>query len=178
MNVIQKAALVALGVGLLVSLSNCESSAPAGCIKVADKVAHLRAPGTYCLTRRLDTQLDLPHRGAEIALVVVESSDVVLDLQGHGIGDLTPLFRTGRSGGILINANVRNFVVRNGTIRNLGVCIRRDFESDGTGLEVLQPLRPTPDTFFVPGLNISGESVHFKHCGEDFKFLKGKVEEF
>lgn len=140
---------------------------PEGCIPVDAKSASglvkigIREPGHYCLTENLRARIEMADRPAEIAMIVIQSSDVVLDLRGHY------LTHDNKGVGIKI-VDATNIRIMNGTLQDFETGINRSTKYPSMK-DVEEP--PVYDaqtrTYRFARTNIVVENVTFKNNKKD-----------
>lgn len=137
------------------------------CIPITVETSRIREPGKYCLKESLISRMNLPDRRSETMLMLIESSDVEIDLMGHTIGRRTGLFGNA-GGGIVIGEKVSNLTVRNGSIKNVYTCVARFAPSAGGAVEYVQPVVKGSRDFDFPELQIRFRNVSITDCQELF----------
>jgi hypothetical protein len=156
------------------------SQTPGGCEPIANAGFVITHPGTYCVTKDLNTRIGLPHRSAENPVIDIRVGNVTVDLQGHRIGRGRWIVQHGGNG-IMISTSqldgsrgaaprIRNVKMRNGMLADLGVGIMY-YASAYERPTSSRHFRKTGDQSYIyDGANIVMENVKFERCGEDMRF--------
>ncbi len=164
------------------SLCACSEPMPVGCIPLDGSQAlglvqiYIRRPGHYCLTESLHARIEIADRPAEMELIRINASNVVLDLQGHTLGR-GRLFKN--PGGIGINVVhpsdseekpylPRNITIRNGVLQDFQRGIFFGFGRQGNGSET-PTFDPKSSTYHFPVNNVTFENITFKNNKQDFE---------
>ena len=167
---------------LPLSLSACSEPMPAGCIPIDGSQAlglvqiSIDKPGHYCLTESLHARIEIADRPAEMELIRISASDIVLDLQGHTLGR-GRLFKN--PGGIGINIVhpsgrkekpnlARSITIRNGVLQDFEKGTFFGFGRQGNGAET-PSFDPKANTYHFPVNNVTLENITFKNNKTDFE---------
>jgi hypothetical protein len=130
-------------------------------------------PGHYCLTEDMHARFDMADHAAESTMIVIRTSDIVLDLQGHTLGRGRIFKNPGGIGIVIVDpyryargvGNAKDIVIRNGVLQ--------DFK---TGIEYgalrspvdTSTFNPKTNTYHFPASNITFENITFKYNKKDF----------
>lgn len=119
-------------------------------------------PGQYCLTEDLHARIEMADHLAEGAIIIIWTSNVVLDLQGHTLGR-GRIFKNPGGVGISIRG-VTNILIKNGVFQDFDTAISR-----GTKGPMFSDIDEKPiydaktNTYRFPITNIVIENVTFKN---------------
>jgi hypothetical protein len=132
-------------------------------------------PGRYCLTKDLHARFEMADHPAEGAMIIIWTSDVIIDLQGHTLGRGRIFKNPGGRGISIVDqyqlwkwlANSRNIVIKNGVLQDFDIGVAYDSSRwnnppDGPNVG------PKANTYHFPTNNITLENITFKNNKKDF----------
>jgi hypothetical protein len=123
-------------------------------------------PGHYCLTEDLHSRFDMADHPAEAVMIVIQSNDVTLDLQGHTLGR-GRLFKNPGGVGISINS-AQNIHIKNGVLQDFKIAIIRGTKYPKSSDTADSPVYDAQtNTYRFPLTNIVVENVTFKNNKKD-----------
>jgi hypothetical protein len=135
----------------------------------------IRKPGRYCLTQDLHARFDMADHSAEGTMIIIRTSDVILDLQGHTLGRGRIFKNPGGRGISIVDqyqlwkwlASSKNIVIKNGVLQDFDIGVaydhsRWDNSVDGPAFD------KKANTYHFPENNITLENITFKNNKKDF----------
>ena len=129
----------------------------------------IRKPGHYCLTEDLHARLEFADHMAESKIILILSSDVVLDLQGHTLGR-GRLFKNPGGLGVYIESGT-NVHIKNGTLQDFKTAILRGPEGSPPYVPEAPVYDASSKTYRFPISGIVIENVTFKNNKDDMRML-------
>jgi len=136
--------ILRLGGLCLLAVCGSASSETVNCIPITSLPATITIPGTYCLTRNLNTNMTSGNA------IDIQTDNVIIDLNGYKLGGLAAGDATHANG--IHTLNHKNITLRNGTIRGFlrGVYLRDGSSGHDTyGGHLLEDLRFDGNTWIA-----------------------------
>lgn len=126
-------------------------------------------PGHYCLTKDLHARTELPGPEplrAERAMIIIWTSDVVLDLQGHTLGRGRVFKNPGAVGIEIASEKFTNIRIKNGTLQDFDFGIYRyDFPTT----DEVPAYDNKANTYAFPIAGIVLENITFRNNKKNFQ---------
>jgi hypothetical protein len=128
------------------------------------EISSIHEPGVYCLMENIHARMDFADHSPEEQLISIWSSDVVLDLKGHTLGR-GRIFKTLGGIGILLNDDISNITIKNGTLKDFQVGIYREAKDTIYSAKNTEPLtyNPQTKTYHSKLYNLTFQNIQFKN---------------
>jgi hypothetical protein len=178
---------IAIALALVASESYAAGRPPASepCVPIDSAGYVIDKPGRYCVTKDIHTRLDFADHSAEPAVIEIESSDVILDLQGHRLGRGKFFVQPG-GGGIRIrhattingsrvveDRRMENITIENGRLTDfkIGIYFYRSHPHTPKPALKRALVKIGPASYKYETTDILIRNIAFERCEEDFAFF-------
>ena len=163
-----RATTLLLAIALTSVTQACAAATP-DCIFIGTKHPeglYIRKPGHYCLTDDLHARIEFADHPAEKELIMIWSSDVTLDLQGHTLGRGRFFVNSGGAGIEIADVKYKNIHIKNGILQDFDVGVHRyDFPTT----DEIPTYDAQTNTYRFPINNIVLENITFKSNRKNFQ---------